>query len=65
MIRCNAFLRKNQGFPGISAGEEFACNARNPGSIPGWRSIKALQTWPMTSIPTLAPFPSLPSALKS
>ena len=36
MIRYNAFLRKNQGFPGISAGEEFACNARNPGSIPGW-----------------------------
>ena len=37
MIRYNAFLRKNQGFPGISAGEEFACNARDPGSIPGGR----------------------------
>ena len=25
-----------QGFPGSSAGKESACNAGNPGSIPGW-----------------------------
>ena len=25
------------GFPGISAGKEFACNAGDPGSIPGLR----------------------------
>ena len=36
MIRYNAFLRKNQGFPGSSAGEEFTCNARDTGSIPRW-----------------------------
>ena len=26
---------KNQGFPGSSAGKESACNAGDPGSIPG------------------------------
>ena len=25
-----------RGFPGSSAGKESACNAGNPGSIPGW-----------------------------
>ena len=25
-----------QGFPGSSVGEESACNAGDPGSIPGW-----------------------------
>ena len=24
------------GFPGSSAGKELACNAGDPGSIPGW-----------------------------
>ena len=24
------------GFPGTSAGKESACNAGDPGSIPGW-----------------------------
>ena len=24
------------GFPGSSAGKESTCNARDPGSIPGW-----------------------------
>ena len=24
------------GFPGSSAGKESACNARDPGSVPGW-----------------------------
>ena len=24
------------GFPGSSGGKESACNARDPGSIPGW-----------------------------
>ena len=27
------------GFPGNSAGKEFACNAGDPGSIPGVRKI--------------------------
>ena len=26
------------GFPGSSAGKETACNAGDPGLIPGWRS---------------------------
>ena len=26
---------KRMGFPGSSAGKEFACNAGDPGSIPG------------------------------
>ena len=30
-----AFLKKELGFPGSSAGKEPACNAGNPGSIPG------------------------------
>ena len=29
---CNVFW----GIPGISAGKECACNAGDPGSIPGW-----------------------------
>ena len=29
---------KRMGFPGSSAGKEFACNAGDPGSIPGSRS---------------------------
>ena len=28
-------MLKGQGFPGGSAGEESACNAGDPGSIPG------------------------------
>ena len=28
---------KRMGFPGSSAGKEFACNAGDPGSIPGSR----------------------------
>ena len=28
-------LLENLGFPGYSAGKEFACNAEDPGSIPG------------------------------
>ena len=28
------FLQRYQGFPGISAGKESACNAGDPGSIP-------------------------------
>ena len=26
----------SHGIPGSSAGKEFACNAGDPGSIPGW-----------------------------
>ena len=26
-----------EGFPGASDGKESACNAGDPGSIPGWR----------------------------
>ena len=29
---------RTESFPGISAGKESACNARNPGLIPGLRS---------------------------
>ena len=48
IIRYNAFLRKNQCFPGISAGEEFACNARGTGSIPGWgRSSREGISYPL------------------
>ena len=37
------------GFPGSSAGEELACNAGNPGSIPGWvRKIP----WKRNRLPT-------------
>ena len=30
--------RVKMGFPGSSAGKETACNAGDPGLIPGWRS---------------------------
>ena len=30
-----ATMRKNLGFPGSSVGKELACNAGDPGSIPG------------------------------
>ena len=26
----------SRGFPGSSAGKESACNAEDPGSVPGW-----------------------------
>ena len=29
------FIAPSRGFPGISAGEEYACNAEDPSSIPG------------------------------
>ena len=29
------FLHQRQGFPDSSVGKEFACNAGDPGSIPG------------------------------
>ena len=31
-------LLNELGFPGSSAGKESACNAGDPGSIPGWES---------------------------
>ena len=31
----NALIHCNTGFPGSSAGKECACNARDPGVIPG------------------------------
>ena len=31
-------LLNELGFPGSSAGKESACNAGDPGSIPGWGS---------------------------
>ena len=31
----NQFSHKGMGFPGSSVGKESACNAGNPGSIPG------------------------------
>ena len=32
----NTLSRFVMGFPGGSDGKEFACNAGDPGSIPGW-----------------------------
>ena len=36
------------GFPGSSAGKESACNAGNPGSIPGWdRFLREGNSYPL------------------
>ena len=35
ILDCQAFLSSNMSFPGGSDGKESACNARDPGSIPG------------------------------
>ena len=37
------------GFPHSSVGKESACNARDPGSIPGWGKIH----WRKDRLPTL------------
>ena len=36
------------GFPGCSVGKESACNARNPGSIPGWGRFPWRRKWQPT-----------------
>ena len=35
ILDCQAFLSSNMSFPGGSDDKESACNARDPGSIPG------------------------------
>ena len=35
ILDCQAFLSSNMSFPGGSDGKESACNARDPGLIPG------------------------------
>ena len=41
-------ISESEGFPESSAGKESACNAGDPGSIPGWgRSVGAAKGYPL------------------